>query len=156
MMLWVALRYAGISENWPMVEAVTVWGYAMFVWIPVSVRDIVSVLAVPFFNRVGLDTLHYSYRPSSLGFIRYRVCSVGLFPCHRTSNLRSSPPYVILVPLSPRHGPKLFHFSQANQKPVRLLIVVIAVLHAVIALLFKVLFFSYYVETNIGPADPTL
>jgi protein YIPF1/2 len=47
-MLWVALRYAGISENWAMVEAVTVWGYAMFVWIPVSVRDIVSVLAVPF------------------------------------------------------------------------------------------------------------
>jgi hypothetical protein len=39
---------------------------------------------------------------------------------------------------------------------VRLLIVVIAVLHAVVALLFKVLFFSYYVETNIGPADPTL
>jgi protein YIPF1/2 len=49
-MLWVALRYAGISENWSMVEAVTVWGYAMFVWIPVSVRDIVSVLAVPFFK----------------------------------------------------------------------------------------------------------
>lgn len=50
MMLWVALRYAGISDNWPMVEAVTVWGYAMFVWIPVSVRDIVSVLAVPSFK----------------------------------------------------------------------------------------------------------
>jgi len=48
-MLWVALRYAGISENWPMVEAVTVWGYAMFVWIPVSVRDIVSALVEPFF-----------------------------------------------------------------------------------------------------------
>jgi hypothetical protein len=47
-MLWVALRYAGISESWALVEAVTVWGYAMFVWIPVSVRDIVSVLAVPF------------------------------------------------------------------------------------------------------------
>ena len=45
---------------------------------------------------------------------------------------------------------------QADQKSVRLLIVVIVVLHAVIALLFKVLFFSYYVEPNIGPADPTL
>jgi len=45
-MLWAVLRYAGISENWPMVEAVTVWGYAMFVWIPVSVRAILSVLPI--------------------------------------------------------------------------------------------------------------
>ena len=81
MMLWVALRYAGISDNWPMVETVTVWGYAMFVWIPVSVRDIVSLGSTVCFDRVGLDPLHHSYRPSSLGFIRYRVCSVGLFPC---------------------------------------------------------------------------
>ena len=49
MMLWVVLRYAGMSDNWPMVEAVTVWGYAMFVWIPVSVRNIVPTLEVPFF-----------------------------------------------------------------------------------------------------------
>jgi hypothetical protein len=37
-MLWVVLRYVGISENWAVVEVVTVWGYAMFAWIPVSVR----------------------------------------------------------------------------------------------------------------------
>ena len=37
-LLWGSLRYAGISEGWSMVEAMTVWGYAMFVWIPVSVR----------------------------------------------------------------------------------------------------------------------
>ena len=36
----------------------------------------------------------------------------------------------------------------------RLLIVLIGVLHAVVALLFKVLFFSYYIEANIAPADP--
>lgn len=42
-MFWVVLRYAGISENWAIVEVVTVWGYAMFVWIPVSVRTIVAV-----------------------------------------------------------------------------------------------------------------
>jgi protein YIPF1/2 len=48
------------------------------------------------------------------------------------------------------------HLMQADQKPVRLLIVVIAVLHTAVALLFKVLFFSYYIEPNIGPADPTL
>ena len=49
-MIWAVLRYAGISENWPMVEAMTIWGYAMFVWIPVSVRDILPVLAVLFSN----------------------------------------------------------------------------------------------------------
>ncbi|KAF8497593.1 Yip1-domain-containing protein [Russula emetica] len=92
-MLWVALRYAGISENWFMVEAMTVWGYAMF-----------------------------------------RFALSGYF---LVANV-----YPVLV--------------SADQKPVRLMIVVIAVLHAVVALLFKVLFFSYYVETNIGPADPTL
>lgn len=43
---------------------------------------------------------------------------------------------------------------QADQKSVRLLIVLIGVLHAVVALLFKVLFFSYYIEANIAPADP--
>ncbi|KAI0251848.1 hypothetical protein BJV78DRAFT_1207198 [Lactifluus subvellereus] len=42
----------------------------------------------------------------------------------------------------------------ADQKSVRLLIVLIGVLHAVVALLFKVLFFSYYIEADIGPADP--
>jgi hypothetical protein len=36
-MFWAVLRYAGISEGWTMVEAMTVWGYSMFVWIPVSV-----------------------------------------------------------------------------------------------------------------------
>ena len=39
-MFWAVLRYFGISENWAVVEVVTVWGYAMFVWIPVSVRTI--------------------------------------------------------------------------------------------------------------------
>ena len=39
-MFWAVLRYFGISENWAVVEVVTVWGYAMFVWIPVSVRMI--------------------------------------------------------------------------------------------------------------------
>jgi len=37
-MFWAVLRYAGISEGWSMVEAMTVWGYSMFAWIPVSVR----------------------------------------------------------------------------------------------------------------------
>jgi protein YIPF1/2 len=37
-MLWAVLRYAGIGDGWAVVETVAVWGYAMFVWIPVSVR----------------------------------------------------------------------------------------------------------------------
>ena len=35
-LIWIALRYMGVGE-WSVVEAVAVWGYAMFVWIPVSV-----------------------------------------------------------------------------------------------------------------------
>jgi hypothetical protein len=34
--LWLALRYMGIGE-WSMVEAVAVWGYGHFIWIPVAV-----------------------------------------------------------------------------------------------------------------------
>jgi hypothetical protein len=45
-MFWAFLRYFGISESWAVVEVVTVWGYAMFVWIPVSVRTI--YLSCPF------------------------------------------------------------------------------------------------------------
>lgn len=37
-LLWLALRYIGAGE-WSVVEAMAVWGYAQFVWIPVSVRD---------------------------------------------------------------------------------------------------------------------
>ena len=44
---------------------------------------------------------------------------------------------------------------QADQKSLRFLIIVVAVLHGVVALLFKVLFFSYYIDGNIGPGDPT-
>ncbi|KII91702.1 hypothetical protein PLICRDRAFT_518156, partial [Plicaturopsis crispa FD-325 SS-3] len=35
-LLWLALRYLGVGE-WSVVEAVAVWGYGQFVWIPVSV-----------------------------------------------------------------------------------------------------------------------
>ncbi|KAI0723348.1 hypothetical protein C8Q76DRAFT_722548 [Earliella scabrosa] len=36
-LLWLALRYLGVGE-WSVVEAVAVWGYGQFVWIPVAVR----------------------------------------------------------------------------------------------------------------------
>ncbi|CAE6451312.1 unnamed protein product [Rhizoctonia solani] len=44
--------------------------------------------------------------------------------------------------------------ASADQKPARLIIVVLAVLHAAIALTFKVLFFSYYIVPQIGGKDP--
>lgn len=36
-LLWLALRYLGVGE-WSIIEAMAIWGYAQFVWIPVSVR----------------------------------------------------------------------------------------------------------------------
>jgi hypothetical protein len=35
-LLWLALKYLGVSE-WSVAEAVAIFGYSQFVWIPVSV-----------------------------------------------------------------------------------------------------------------------
>jgi hypothetical protein len=43
--------------------------------------------------------------------------------------------------------------SQAEHKYLRGLIILVAVLHAGLALTFKVLFFGYYIK-EIGPKDP--
>lgn len=37
-LLWLALRYLGVGE-WGVVEAIAIWGYGQFIWIPVSVRQ---------------------------------------------------------------------------------------------------------------------
>lgn len=44
-LLWGVLRYWGVTavEGWGLVEALGVWGYGMFVWIPVSVCFIIGV-----------------------------------------------------------------------------------------------------------------
>jgi hypothetical protein len=37
-LVWIALRYWGVgSDEWPLIEALSAWGYGMFVWIPISV-----------------------------------------------------------------------------------------------------------------------
>lgn len=41
-LLWLALRYMGVGE-WSVVEAISLWGYGQFVWIPVAVRHIHNV-----------------------------------------------------------------------------------------------------------------
>ena len=62
-----------------MVEAVTVWGYAMFVWIPVSVRAY-SLLGYQAPINAFSDSLHRANCPTSLGFVRYCVRPIGLLP----------------------------------------------------------------------------
>jgi hypothetical protein len=82
MMFWGVLRYAGISESWAMVEAIAVWGYSMFVWIPVSVRNLSCLRprGYIFLTELSSDPLYYSDRPSSLDIIWHWIRSVGLFP----------------------------------------------------------------------------
>ncbi|KAL0945975.1 hypothetical protein HGRIS_012253 [Hohenbuehelia grisea] len=111
--LWLALRYLGVGE-WSVVEAVAIWGYGQFVWIPVS---ILCVIPVP--------------------LLRWALVGIafGLSGYFLVMNV-----YPIL--------------AMAEAKATRLLIIVIALLHAGIALTFKILFFSYYVSDAIGPDLP--
>ncbi|KAI0921534.1 hypothetical protein AcW2_006475 [Taiwanofungus camphoratus] len=41
-LLWFALRYLGVGE-WSVVEAMAVWGYGQFVWIPVALLCVIPV-----------------------------------------------------------------------------------------------------------------
>ena len=41
-LLWLGLRYLGVGE-WSVVEAIAVWGYGQFVWIPTAVSSSVSI-----------------------------------------------------------------------------------------------------------------
>lgn len=108
-LLWIALRYLGVGE-WSMVEAIAIWGYAQFVWIPVSIICVVPVPVV----RWGLVFMAFG----SSGYFLVR----NVYPI----------------------------LAAAEAKATRLLIIVIAVLHAALALTFKILFFGYYVVDKIG------
>ncbi|KAG6810441.1 hypothetical protein H0H92_011860, partial [Tricholoma furcatifolium] len=112
-LLWLGLRYLGVGE-WSVVEAVAVWGYAQFVWVPVS---ILCVIPVPIVRWV---------------LVLLAFASSGYF---LVMNI-----YPIL--------------ATAEAKATRLIIVVVAVLHAALALTFKVVFFSYYVVEKIGADIP--
>ncbi|KAG7451571.1 Yip1-domain-containing protein [Guyanagaster necrorhizus] len=112
-LLWIALRYLGVGE-WNVVEAVAIWGYAMFVWIPVSV---LCVIPVPILRWVLV----------AVAFVQS-----GYFLVRNV--------YPIL--------------ASAEAKATRLIIIAITVLHAGLALSFKVLFFSYYVIDKIGADIP--
>ncbi|KAF8184102.1 hypothetical protein K438DRAFT_1838273 [Mycena galopus ATCC 62051] len=116
--LWVALRYLGVGE-WSVVEAIAVWGYSMFVWIPVAILAVIPVRPVRW-SLVGLAFAFSGY---------FLVRNV----------------YPVL--------------ASAEARATRLLIVLVAALHAGLAITFKVLFFSYYILVPEGaapvPADPT-
>ncbi|EIM87379.1 Yip1-domain-containing protein [Stereum hirsutum FP-91666 SS1] len=120
-LLWGVLRYWGVGgagegmEGWGLVEALGVWGYGMFVWIPVSILCVIPIALV----RWILTGIAFAFS----GY--FLVANV----------------YPVL--------------ASTDNKSTRLLIILIAALHAGIALAFKVLFFSYYVvDLDVGPADP--
>jgi hypothetical protein len=76
-LLWIALRYLGVGE-WSMVEAVAIWGYGQFVWIPVSVLPFSTIFRA--YSQTVIDSLRYTalHCPGHTG--RYCLRSLGLFP----------------------------------------------------------------------------
>jgi len=58
-LLWLALRYLGVGE-WNIVEAVALWGYGQFVWIPVALLCVIPVSLVRWIL-VGLAFLLSGY-----------------------------------------------------------------------------------------------
>ncbi|KAL1707228.1 hypothetical protein EV121DRAFT_256084 [Schizophyllum commune] len=107
--LWLGLRYLGVGE-WSIVEAIAVWGYSQFIWIPVS---ILCVIPVPLVRWV---------------LVAVAFVLSGIFLIRNV--------YPIL--------------ASAEAKSLRLVVVAIFILHAALALTFKVMFFSYYVVDKIG------
>ena len=148
--LWLALRYLGVGE-WGIVDALGVWGYALFVWIPVSVGCLACVncrstdrqqqvlCVIPeSITRWVLVGVAFGLSGYYLGANVYPILSsVSRFLIVR------DPDWVDLAAL------------QADAKATRLLIIVVAALHAGLALTFKVLFFSYYVVRDLSAgSDP--
>jgi len=112
-LLWIVLKYLGVGE-WGPAEAVAVFGYGQFVWIPVSV---LCVIPVP--------------------IVRWVLVGVafGISGYFLVANI-----YPIL--------------ASAEQKATRLLVIILVVLHAALALTFKLLFFSYYIVDATKPPGP--
>jgi len=112
---WLTLRYFGVGE-WGIVDALGVWGYGLFVWIPVSMLCVI---------------------PESITRWVLVAVAFGLSGYYLAANV-----YPIL--------------SSADAKATRLLIIIVAVLHASLALTFKVLFFSYYVVRDLSAGSDQL
>lgn len=87
-----------------------------------------------------------------LGPCRYCVRFLGVvLDCECLSHLGDGTFQNLLASNDKTHAAAC---QQADAKPVRLIIILLAVLHAGVALCFKILFFSYYVVKEVGPQDP--
>ncbi|KZT72620.1 Yip1 domain family protein [Daedalea quercina L-15889] len=58
-LLWFGLRYLGVGE-WSVVDAVAIWGYGQFVWIPVALLCVIPIAVVRWVV-VGLGALLSGY-----------------------------------------------------------------------------------------------
>lgn len=80
-LLWFALRYLGVGE-WSVVEAMAVWGYGQFVWIPVAVSYAMFALSMCLTRRCIASMCDPSPAIAlDLGWSR--ISSVGIFPCSK-------------------------------------------------------------------------
>jgi hypothetical protein len=111
LLLWIALRYIGVG-GWSIVEAMAIWGYAQFVWIPVSVRTRHTYINFPALNYLT-DTLRHPRTYRSLGTRRPSHRVLGLVPRSQhlpSPSLRTSrhfpPPSDPLIYLSLFNRPK--------------------------------------------------
>ena len=97
-LLWVALRYYGLGE-WSVIEAIAVWGYGQFIWIPISVRSRPSNLWLHPLTAPDLAIQLICIAPSSIlrwvltgvGFVisGYFLCA-NVYPILQTVRLRSA------------------------------------------------------------------
>ncbi|ORX40787.1 hypothetical protein BD324DRAFT_612110 [Kockovaella imperatae] len=112
-LLWAATKWLGVGD-WGLAEALGIYGYAMGVYVPISLLCLIPV-----------------------GILRWVLVGLGAV----------SSGYFMVRNIYPV-------LANADNKMLRLLIVAVAVLHGVMALAMKVLFFSYSVAGyNVGP-DP--
>ncbi|KAF8688675.1 Yip1 domain family protein, partial [Rhizoctonia solani] len=116
--VWGALRYLG--TEWSIVEGIAVWGYAMAVWIPTAVSS-------------RIPHIHSHKRVINLG--------------SDTAVYHTWNQIIDAVPDLRHYASSLFQYydgnvypvlASADQKPARLIIVALAILHAAIALTFKI------------------
>ncbi len=96
--------------------------------------------------------MHHSSSHCPLGVSWYRFPSIRILPhdqCLSNPSLSKLCYWTLRSPIL-----MMYLDSQADAKAVRLISILIVLLHAALALCFKVLFFSYYAVKPIGPADP--
>lgn len=167
--LWAALRYLGVGDGsgeWGLLNAISLFGYGMTVWMYVLCTRSLSI-SISMHAESLDDALSYQLnRPVSLICIApiplLRWVAVGLasglsgfFLIRNIYPVLALVSFSSLVPLSRLIDKLTQYSSQAEAKATRLLIVIIAILHLAVALSFKILFFKYYIKgKEVGPKDP--